>query len=223
VEVDGDPARIGQIVDPDAATVSIDGIRLPIRPDLVYYLLYKPPGVVSTAADPGGRPIVTDLVPEAPRVFPVGRLDVESEGLLMMTNDGDLTNLVTHPRYGVEKTYVARVEGSPRRSELVRLTEGIDLDDGPAAAVRARVLDRSGGESLVEIVMAEGRKREVRRMLAAIGHPVTRLVRTAIGPITDRKLRAGKWRALSIDEVRSLYSAAGEAWFFNDTATTETE
>ena len=210
--MDGETARIGQIVDPEKARVEIDEVPLPIRPDLVYYLVYKPRGVVSTADDPEGRQIVTGLVPETPRVFPVGRLDADSEGLLLLTNDGELANLITHPRYGVEKTYVARVEGRPRRADLARLTTGVELEDGPAKAVRARALDHSGNETLVEIVMTEGRKREVRRMAAAIGHPVIRLVRTAVGPVKDRRLRSGAWRTLTIDEVRSLYSAAGAAW-----------
>ncbi len=210
--VDGNPARIGQVVNEDSTRVLIDGVPLPIRPDLVFYLIYKPRGVVSTAHDPEGRPIVTGLVPEAPRVFPVGRLDADSEGLLLLTNDGELANLITHPRYGVEKTYVARVRGRPRRAELVRLTKGVDLEDGPARAVRARALDQSGDEALVEIVMTEGRKHEVRLMMSAIGHPVVRLVRTAIGPVKDRGLRAGEWRHLAVDEVRSLYSAASAAW-----------
>lgn len=212
VTVDGNRARIGQVVDPNSARVQIDGIPLPIRPDLVFYLVYKPRGVVSTAHDPGGRPIVTGLVPDTPRVFPVGRLDADSEGLLLLTNDGELANLITHPRYGVEKTYVARVKGRPRRAEIVRLTTGVDLEDGPAKAVRARALDQSGEETLIEIVMTEGRKHEVRLMMSAIGHPVVRLVRTAIGPVKDRGLRAGEWRHLAVGEVRSLYSAARAAW-----------
>jgi 23S rRNA pseudouridine2605 synthase len=212
VTVDGEPAWIGQQVDPETVRVEIDGIPLPVRPDLVYYLAYKPTGVVSTADDPQGRPIVTALVPESPRVFPVGRLDADSQGLLLLTNDGELTNLVTHPRYGVEKTYVAKVQGQPAPAAVAGLVEGVELDDGPAAAVRARVIDRLGDETLVEIVMAEGRKREVRRMMDILGHPVLDLVRVAIGPIMDRRLRPGEWRPLSTTEVRSLYSSAGAAW-----------
>lgn len=212
MKVDGDRARIGQKVDPATARVEIDGIPLPTRPDLVYYLIYKPQGVVSTASDPQGRPIVTDLVPAEPRVFPVGRLDADSEGLLLLTNDGDLTNLVTHPRYGVPKTYVARVRGRVSRTVLSQLTEGVELDDGPASAQRARKLDELGEESLIEVVMTEGRNREVRRMLKAVGHPVSRLVRTAIGPVKDRDLAPGTRRALTLAEIRSLYGAAGEAW-----------
>jgi len=208
VTVDGTPAHLGQKIDMETAVVEVDGIRLPVRPDLVYLLLYKPQGVISTADDPQGRTTVVDLVGHDSRVYPVGRLDADSEGLLLLTNDGDLTERVTHPRYGVTKTYLARVEGHPGSVAVRLLTGGLDLEDGPAAAVSARVIDRSGPEALIEVVMAEGRKREVRRMLEAVGHPVHRLVRTAIGPIIDRDLAPGTWRSLTLDEVRRLYAAA---------------
>ncbi len=211
VTVDGVAASIGQKVDPETARVEVDGVPLPVRPGLVHYLVYKPVGVTSTAADPHAERVVTDLVPAEPRVFPVGRLDVDSEGLLLLTNDGELANLVTHPRYGVTKTYVVRVRGRPGRSVLRRLTAGVDLDDGPAAARSAKLVDRFAEEALVEVVMGEGRKREVRRMFDAVGHPVTRLVRTAIGELQDRALRPGEWRPLTADEVRALYAAAGHA------------
>lgn len=175
----------------------------------MYRLLNKPVGVVSTADDPQGRPTVVDLVEAPTRVYPVGRLDAESEGLLIVTNDGDLTERLTHPRYGVTKTYLARLQGLPSRTTIRRLVEGVDLEDGPAHAVSARIVDSHGDEALVEIVMTEGRNREVRRMCDAIGHPVERLVRTAIGPLRDRDLKPGEWRDLSVDEVRSLYAAAG--------------
>lgn len=210
--VDGETASIGQKVDPETARVTIDGLPLPTRPGLAYYLLFKPRGVISTASDPEGRPIVTDLVPAEPRVYPVGRLDSDSEGLLVLTNDGDLTNRLTHPRFGVEKTYTARVEGRPQAAALTRLEAGVELGDGPARAISAREIDAHGGEALIEVVMGEGRKREVRRMMAAIGHPVTGLVRTRIGPVVDRELQPGQWRHLEIEEVRALYSASGEPW-----------
>ncbi len=208
VTVDGSPAHLGQKIDPETARVDIDGIPLPVRPDLVYLLVYKPVGVVSTVSDPQGRPTVVDLVDAPARVYPVGRLDTDSEGLLILTNDGDLTNLVTHPRHGIDKTYVARVRGVPRARDLQRLADGIDLEDGPAAARSVRLLGHHADRALVEVVMGEGRKREVRRMLDAIGHPVTGLVRTAIGPVSDRDLTPGSARPLTLDEVRSLYRAA---------------
>jgi 23S rRNA pseudouridine2605 synthase len=208
VTVDGVPAHLGQKVDPAAVRVEVDGVRLPVRPGLVYYLLYKPAGVVSTADDPHGRPAVVDLVPGEPRVYPVGRLDIDTEGLLLLTNDGDLTALVTHPRHGITKTYLARVQGIPAKSALRALEEGVDLEDGPAAAHSARLVDALGDEALVELVMGEGRKREVRRMLEAVGHPVAHLVRTKIGPIQDRSLEPGTWRPLTLDEVRALYREA---------------
>lgn len=203
--MDGRPAHLGQKVDPTIARVEVDGIPLPIRPDLAYYLLFKPAGVVSTASDPQGRPTVVDLVPKETRVYPVGRLDADTEGLVILTNDGDLAARVAHPRHGVGKTYLARVTGNPGRVALRALTTGVDLEDGPARAREARLVSQQGGEALVELVMGEGRKREVRRLLAAVGHPVLALVRTAIGPITDRGLKPGAWRELTLDEVRSLY------------------
>ena len=206
--VDGDQAHLGQKVDPDSALVEVDGIPLPIKPGLVHYLLYKPAGVVSTADDPQGRRTVVELVPDDTRVYPVGRLDVDSEGLLIVTNDGALTELLTHPRHGVTKTYLARVEGEPAAPVIRRLEAGVDLEDGPARAASARTIDSFGDEALVELVMTEGRNREVRRMLDAVGHPVTALVRTAIGPLRDGSLRPGTWRVLSVAEIRSLYGAA---------------
>mgnify|MGYP001821760913 CR=1 FL=1 len=210
--VNGMVASVGQKADPEVDSIEIDGIPLPVKPGLVHYLVYKPPGVISSAADPQDRPIVTGLVPSEPRVFPVGRLDEASEGLLILTNDGELANRLTHPRFGVEKTYTVLVDGLPTTADLRRLTKGVELDDGPAAALRAKVLDRHGNQALLEIVMGEGRKREVRRMCAAVGHPVTRLIRTAIGPLRDPQLRPGTWRSLTLDEVRALYETAGGIW-----------
>ena len=212
VTVDGAPAAIGQRVDPMVAEIKIDGVKLPVRPDLVYLLVYKPAGVVSTASDPEGRPTVVDLAEDRGRVYPVGRLDTDSEGLLILTNDGDLTHRLTHPRFGVEKTYTALVEGAMSEEAVRRLTQGVDLDDGPAAAIRATVVDRRPDRTLIEIVMGEGRKREVRRMSEAVGHRVDRLVRTAIGPLRDPRLAQGAIRDLTLGEVRALYAAAGEAW-----------
>lgn len=205
--VDGLPAHLGQKVDPETAWVEVDGVPLPIRPGLVYYLVYKPVGVVSTASDPQGRPTVVGLVPADTRVYPVGRLDADSEGLIILTNDGDLAAHVAHPRHAVSKTYLARVDGSPGRKALRALTEGVELEDGPARAQQARLVGEHGGQALVEVVMGEGRKREVRRLLAAVGHPVQALVRTAVGPVQDASLRPGTWRHLTLDEVRRLYMA----------------
>ena len=212
VSVDGETAHVAQQVDPSSARVQVDGVALPVAPDLVHYLVYKPVGVISTADDPQQRDTVVSMVPTDRRVYPVGRLDADSEGLLILTNDGALTALLTHPRYGVTKTYVALVAGSPSDDVLRRLRSGVQLDDGPAHALAAKVLDTHGDAGLIEIVMGEGRKREVRRMMEAVGHPVRRLVRTAIGPLRDADLAAGSWRRLTIHEVRSLYDAAGSAW-----------
>ncbi len=153
---------------------------------------------------------MTDLVPDEPRIFPVGRLDVDSEGLIILTNDGDLTLRLTHPRYGVNKTYVAMVDGHVNAAVLRKVTDGGVLDDGPAVAVSAKLVDRYREASIVEVVMGEGRNRIVRRMLAAAGHPVQRLTRTAIGPLRDRRLAPGSSRPLTIVEIRELYAAAGD-------------
>lgn len=208
MSVDGATAHIGQQADADAVDIRIDGVPLPVAPGLVYYLAYKPTGMVSTADDPQGRPIVVDLVPADSRVVPVGRLDADSEGLIILTNDGDFTLRITHPRYGVHKTYVALVDGMVDSGLPATLVAGVDLDDGRARALRARVIDRSRDASIVEVVMGEGRNRIVRRMLDAAGHPVRRLTRTAIGPVTDQRLEPGTSRPLTVDEVRSLYAAA---------------
>ncbi len=210
VTVDGEVAHLGQKIDPSTAAVEIDGIPLPVAPDLASYLVYKPVGTVSTAGDPHGRPIVVDLVPRNPRVYPAGRLDADSEGLMVLTNDGDLALRITHPRYGVHKTYVVLAAGMLRPATIRRLIDGVDLDDGPAAAVDARIIDESEGRSLIEITMGVGRKRIVRRMFDAVGHPIERLVRTAIGPIRDANLAPGEHRELSIGEIRTMYEAGEE-------------
>jgi len=208
VTVDGDPAHLGQKIDPEHAAVLVDGIPLPVAPGLVYYLLNKPRGVVSTVRDPEGRKTVVDLVGVEARVYPVGRLDVDSEGLLILTNDGDLAHVLMHPRFEVNKTYTVLVDANPTSRQIRGLLDGVELEDGPAAALSARVVDRSEGRALIEIVMGEGRKREVRRMCDAVDLPVLRLVRTAIGPLRDRSLRPGEHRALRLEEVRSLYADA---------------
>jgi 23S rRNA pseudouridine2605 synthase len=186
--------------------VVVDGRPVGVRPDTVYYLLNKPRGVVTTASDPQGRPTVVQLVPAEPRVFPVGRLDADTEGLLLLTNDGDLANLVAHPSHGVEKEYLAEVRGGPVAPGVVRrLREGVDLDDGRTAP--AEVSQPHPG--VLRIVLHEGRNRQVRRMCEAVGHPVGRLVRVRIGPIADRRLAPGAWRHLDLDEVLALRAATG--------------
>jgi 23S rRNA pseudouridine2605 synthase len=204
VAVNGRIAALGDKVDPDVDRIEVEGVAIGTRQGLVYYLLNKPPGVVTSAGDPHGRRTVTDLVPSAPRVFPVGRLDQDTEGLLLLTNDGDLTYRLTHPSFGVAKEYVAEVEGRPSRGSLRRLREGVDLEDGMTAPGRATLVE----QNVVRITIHEGRNRQVRRMFEAIGHPVIRLVRTRIGPIADRRLAPGEWRSLQADEVRALERAA---------------
>lgn len=207
VEVNGEVARLGRRVDPEHDRVSVDGVTIPVRPGLVYYLLNKPAKVVTTASDPEGRPTVVDLVPAEPRVFPVGRLDWDTEGLLLLTNDGDLAHGLTHPSRGVPKTYLAEVSGVPSRGALRQLREGIDLDDGRTAPAKARLAQTTPTGSALEIVIHEGRNRQVRRMCEAIGHPVRRLVRTRFGPLHGNRLAPGQWRALTQAEIRALYAA----------------
>jgi 23S rRNA pseudouridine2605 synthase len=210
VDVDGEPAVLGQRVDPVHQRVRVDGIPVVTDTATVHWLLNKPAGYVTTARDPQGRPTVLDLVPASPRVFPVGRLDRDTEGLLLLTNDGELAQLLTHPRHGVEKEYLAEVEGVPAPGALRRLREGVELDDGPTRPARVTLVQErpDGAGALVTIVVKEGRKRMVRRMFATVGHPVVRLVRTRIGPLTDRRLEPGRWRTLEASEVRALYAAA---------------
>jgi 23S rRNA pseudouridine2605 synthase len=205
VTINGTVATLGDKADAETDRIEVDGVRIGTQPGLVYYLLNKPARVVTTAADTHGRPIVTELVPAEPRVFPIGRLDQDTEGLLLLTNDGDLSQRLAHPKYGVEKEYLAEVEGSPTRGELRRLREGVELDDGVTAPAKVVLVERA----LVRITIHEGRKRQVRRMCEAVGHPVIRLVRTRIGPLADRSLAPGEWRLLEIDEVRALERAAG--------------
>ena len=204
VRVNGDVAVLGRRVDPASDHITIDGVPLSVQPGLVYYLLNKPIGVVSTASDPEGRPTVVGLVPETPRVFPVGRLDAATEGLILLSNDGELAHHLTHPKFGVDKEYLAEVEGAPVPGTVRRLREGVVLDDGPTAPARVAVV----APNVLRIVIHEGRNRQVRRMCEAVGHPVRRLIRTRIGPISDRTLAPGSWRHLTSAEVRALETAA---------------
>jgi len=204
VTVNGEIAELGRRVEVRRDAVAVDGAPVGVLPGLVYYLLNKPPGVVTTASDPEGRPTVLDLVPPTPRVFPVGRLDAATEGLLVLTNDGVLAQLVAHPSHGVEKEYLAEVEGLPSHGAVRSLREGVMLEDGRTSPARVSAVS----PGVLRIVIHEGRNRQVRRMCDAVGHPVSRLVRTRIGPLADRRLRPGRWRELSADEVRELARSA---------------
>jgi 23S rRNA pseudouridine2605 synthase len=198
VTVNGEPGRLNTVVGAHDR-VQLDGKELS-RQRLRYVLLHKPAGVVTTAHDPQRRPTVVELVPDEPRVVPVGRLDVDTTGALLLTNDGQLAHRLAHPRYGVEKTYLAEVEGDPDEVALQRLRDGIELDDGRTAPARARRL----GAGRVELVLHEGRKHQVKRMLAAVGLPVTRLHRTAYAGLTLGGLEPGACRELEPSEVEQL-------------------
>jgi 23S rRNA pseudouridine2605 synthase len=209
VTVNGEVAVLGRRVDASSDLVAVDGAPIGVRPDLVYYLLNKPIGVVTTARDTHRRPTVVELVPREPRVFSVGRLDVDTEGLLLLTNDGDLANRIAHPSHGVEKEYLVEVSGGLVSAGAIRsLREGVALEDGMTAPARVSQPD----PGVLRIAIHEGRNRQVRRMCEAVGHRVIRLVRTRIGPITDRSLPPGTWRELTTDEWRALTeSVAGAA------------
>lgn len=209
VEVDRQVVtRLGTSVDPAAAEIRLDGLPLP-RPRPVCYAVHKPPGVVSTSRDPSGRPRVIDLVPAGEtRLFTVGRLDLHSEGLILVTNDGELTNLLTHPRYAVEKTYRVVVAGRPGEQVLARLRRGVRLAEGTARVEQLRVKSRRQESTVLEMVLREGRNREIRRILARVGHKVLRLVRIAVGPVRLGKLRPGEWRRVTRAEVAALRRAA---------------
>ena len=205
IQVNGRLAVLGQRVDVSKDEVKVDGSRIPLQEHLVHYVANKPIGVVSTASDPEGRPTVVDLADPVVRLWPVGRLDIDSEGAVILTNDGELTNLLTHPRYGVPKTYLVEVQGSVPERTARRLAKGVELDDGMTAPAEVQLIERSRGGSLIEVTIREGRNRQIRRMMDAVGHPVRRLVRTRIGPIALGRLRPGTVRRLSPEEVRALY------------------
>jgi 23S rRNA pseudouridine2605 synthase len=209
VTVDGKVVReLGTRVDPDQAAIAVDGERVRLE-RMVYYAVNKPKGYVSTNDDPAGRPRVIDILPEVPeRVYSVGRLDEDSTGLMILTNDGDLANRLAHPRYGVEKVYRALVAGSPSREIVSKLTEGIWLSDGKVRAKRARVVGTQGEATTIELVLAEGKKREIRRMLAKLGHKVMSLNRIAIGPVILKGLSPGESRPLSRTEIDLLRKVA---------------
>ncbi len=203
VTVNGKVAILGCRVDVETDIVEIDGAPVGVKPDLVYYLLNKPVDVISTAIDTHDRETVVDLVPQTPRVYPVGRLDGDSEGLLLLTNDGELTNRITHPKYGLEKEYLVHVEigaADVSDSAILRLRNGIELEDGMTAPAEVSRLQ----EGVLRFVIHEGKNRQIRRMCDAVGYPVIRLVRTRIGPIMDKRLRPGQWRNLTQAEVKLL-------------------
>lgn len=211
VEVNGRTVAVqGMRVDPERDVIRVDGVGVSTRQGLVYLALHKPRGMLSTMSDPQGRANVGDLLAgRSDRLYHVGRLDADSEGLLLVTNDGELAHRLTHPSFGVPKTYLAEVDGPLPRDVGRRLRAGVDLDDGPVAADSFRVVDAHAARVMVEVVVHEGRQHVVRRMLAAVGHPVRRLVRTQVGPIRLAEMRPGKVRALRDAEVRALHQAVG--------------
>ena len=202
VTVNGETGQLNTVVGA-RVRVAVDGEEVALQ-RLRYLLLHQPAGIVTTARDPQGRPTVVELVPAAPRVVPVGRLDADTTGALLLTNDGQLAHRLAHPRYGVEKTYVAEVDGDPDEDALERLREGVELDDGRTAPARARRL----GTGRVELVLHEGRKHQVKRMLGALGHPVTNLHRSGYAGLTLDGLEPGAWRDLTPAEVATLSAAS---------------
>lgn len=210
VEVDGEVVtRLGTKVDPRTAVVRVDGRRLPPMSPHVYLVLNKPRGVVSTMSDPEGRRTLSDFVADRPeRLFHVGRLDTDTEGLILLTNDGDFAHRMAHPSYETDKTYVAEVSGTVSKTTVRRVLDGVTLEDGPVAVSSFTVVSTHGERSIVELVIHEGRNRIVRRLLDAVGHPVTRLTRTAIGPVRLTGLRTGELRELTREELGTLLDAA---------------
>ncbi len=206
VEVDGEVVtRLGTKVDPRTAVVRVEGRRLPPVSPNVYLALNKPRGVVSTMSDPEGRRTLSDLVADRPeRLFHVGRLDTDTSGLLILTNDGDFAQRLAHPSYEVDKTYVAEVTGDVSKATLRALREGVTLDDGPVTVSAAKMVQRGSGRTIVELVIHEGRNRIVRRLLDHVGHPVTRLTRTQIGPVKLAQLKSGELRDLTNEELGLL-------------------
>jgi 23S rRNA pseudouridine2605 synthase len=211
VTVDGRVAILGDKVDPANAEIHVDGERVIVDANLVYLAMNKPRGVVATMADERGREAVADFLTNIPeRIFHVGRLDADSEGLLLLTNDGGLAHKLMHPSFGVPKTYLAEVPGPMRRGVGRALLAGIELEDGPVQVDAFRLVDSMPGRVLVELVLHEGRKHIVRRLMDEVGYPVSRLVRTAIGPIRLGDLKPGRHRRLNRGEVAALFKSVGE-------------
>jgi 23S rRNA pseudouridine2605 synthase len=214
VEVDGEVVtRLGTKVDPRTAVIRVSGKRLPPISDHVYLVLNKPRGVVSTMSDPEGRRTLTDVLADArgdraERLFHVGRLDTDTEGLLLLTNDGNFAQRIAHPSYEVDKTYVAEVQGELSKETVQALLDGVTLDDGPVTVSRAKIVAKAKDKSIVELVIHEGRNRIVRRLLDQVGHPVRRLTRTQLGPVKLGGMRAGELRDLTLDELGELLEAA---------------
>jgi 23S rRNA pseudouridine2605 synthase len=211
VSVNGDTVREqGRRVDPETDVIRVDGMRVSTSASSVHLALNKPRGVVTAMTDPDGRPCVGDMVRDRKeRLFHVGRLDTDTEGLLLLTNDGELSHRLAHPSYEVPKTYLAEIIGPVARDVGRRLKAGVDLEDGVARADAFTLVGSSGNRVLVEIVLHEGRKHIVRRMLDEVGHPVQRLVRTAVGPVQLGSQRSGRIRALTRDELGALYALVG--------------
>jgi 23S rRNA pseudouridine2605 synthase len=209
VEINGRVATLGDRLDSAVDEVRVDGSKVNVDPELRTFALHKPRGVTTTMRDPHAERDLSGFLPKGVHVFPVGRLDRDTEGLLLLTNDGSLAHRLTHPRYGIEKEYLAEVGKPPSQRQLTRLRRGVELEDGTASAVDARSAGGAAGRGGVRLVMVEGRKREVRRMLDAVELPVRRLVRVRVGPIRLGKLRPGDIRELEPEDVRALYRAAG--------------
>lgn len=209
VEINGRMATLGDRLDPAVDQVRVDGSKVNVNPELRTFALHKPRGVTTTMRDPHAERDLSGFLPKGVHVFPVGRLDRDTEGLLLLTNDGSLAHRLTHPRYAIEKEYLAEVDRPPSHRQLARLRRGVELDDGPARAVDARSAGGAAGRGGVRLVMVEGRKREVRRMLDAVELPVRRLVRVRVGPIRLGKLRPGDVRELEPEDVRALFRATG--------------
>jgi 23S rRNA pseudouridine2605 synthase len=209
VQVNGRVAELGLRVDVTSARITVDGVPVPAHPALRYFAFHKPVGVTATLRDPHAERTLEPFIPAGPRVFPVGRLDRDSEGLLLLTNDGELGHRLQHPRFRVEKEYLVEVDGLLTPGSARRLTRGIALDDGEARALSVGRIAQSRGRSSVTLEMGEGKKREIRRMMRVLGHPVTRLVRVRVGPVALGRLRPGQTRPLDPSEVMALYHSVG--------------
>lgn len=202
--------KLGTKADPRLDRITVDSRPLRIGQPFLYLLLHKPAGFVTTSSDPQGRPTVMDLLPRLPaRVYPVGRLDYHSSGLLLFTNDGELAMRLTHPRYGVAKVYRVKVKGVPGEEALERWRAGVRLEEGRTQPAAVRLLRSAEGKAWLEMTLAEGRRREIRRMCEYVGHPVEKLQRIALGPLALGRLRPGEHRFLRQREIRELHAAAG--------------